>query len=54
MKTVCPQCGKHSYPSMRQAIRVALKRSRLAGVALRPYQAHGVWHLTSQPKGEAA
>jgi hypothetical protein len=44
LRTTCAECGKYLYPTRHEAKRGAqLSRDK----KLRPYQAHGGWHLTS-------
>lgn len=48
--TLCSACGKHSYRTVRTAIRVILRCSAQRGVALRWYRCPvgGGYHLTSR------
>lgn len=45
---LCPDCGKHCFPTRRAA--KAAARARYPGEALRAYRCGGYWHMGHTPR----
>ncbi len=47
-RTKCPRCGKASFPTLERAAFQACMWAASTGRRMKPYYAHGLWHLTSR------